>query len=94
MGKGVPMYGDYSPEPRLTDRVLVVEENDFDADEVIEIARAEGAVKPRDGEIFWIVFQDSPRRVWDFTERCLRQELTRKARRVDRSKVTDMADIR
>jgi hypothetical protein len=76
------MYGDNSPEPRLTSRVLVLEDNDLDADEVIETARDEDAVSS-DGdndEIFWIVFQNEPRRVWDFTERCLRQELARRAK--------------
>lgn len=68
------MYGDHSPEPRLTDRVLVVEEGDCDAEEIMDAARDEGAVsEDRDGdEIFWIVFANEPNRVWDFTERSLR----------------------
>lgn len=76
------MYGDYSPEPCLTSRVLVLEDEDVNSDEVIETARDEGATSINDGEIFWIVFQNEPRRVWDFTERCLRQELARKAKRL------------
>ena len=71
------MYGDYSPESRLTDRVLVLEASDLDANEVIENARDQGAVsKDYDGdEIFWIVFTTEPRRVWDFTEKSLRSSL-------------------
>lgn len=77
------MYGDFSPEPRLTDRVLVIEESDFNADEVIETARDEGAVSARDGETFWIVFAEEPRRVWDFTERCLRREMSKRRKSVE-----------
>lgn len=76
------MYGDHSPEPRLTDRVLVLEDGDTDADEVIEVARSEGAVSNRDGETFWIVFADEPRRVWDFTERSLRREMSKSTQRI------------
>ena len=78
------MYGDHSPEPRLTSRVLVLEENDLDTDKIIKNARDEGAVSTDgDGDdIFWIVFQDEPRRVLDFTEKCLRNEFSRKAKRL------------
>ena len=73
------MYGDYSPAPGLTSRVLVLEDGDKDADQVIEEARQEDAVtKDGDGnEIFWIIFENEPRRVWDFTERSLRRHLAK-----------------
>ena len=69
------MFGDFSPEPRLTPRVLVLEEDDNDVEEVIERARDEGATRTdREGdEIFFIVFDRQPRRVWDFTEESLRE---------------------
>ena len=33
------MYTDHSPEPRLTNCVLVIEESDHDVEEVIETAQ-------------------------------------------------------
>jgi len=74
------MYSDFSPVPNCrAERVLVLEDGDLDADAVIEAARDEGAVTS-DGEnkIFWIVFANEPRRVWDFTEYCLRREMSKK----------------
>lgn len=71
----------YSPEPRLTDRVLIIEECDYgqDVEEVIEVTRDEGAVSEDDnGEIFWIVFANEPRQVWDFTEKSLRRHFAKK----------------
>jgi hypothetical protein len=70
------MYGDYSPEPnRGTERILVVEGGE-DPDEVIAEARSVGATSWQgDDEIFWIVFEDDPHRLWDFTKRCLRDSL-------------------
>ncbi len=74
------MYSDHSPEPRLTPRVLVLEEGDLDTEKIIEMAHNEGAVTKNDGEIFWIVFSNEPRRVWDFTEKSLRRQFAKKAK--------------
>ena len=51
--------------------------SEYTVDEVIEEARDFGAVsEDGDGdEIFYIVFANEPHRVWDFTERTLRQSL-------------------
>lgn len=73
------MYADHSPQPGLVSRVLVIEEDDIDIDpdEIMEMARDEDAVT-RDGdrdEIFWIVFDDEPQRVWDFTKHSLLTQL-------------------
>lgn len=81
------MYSDFSPEPHCrAERVLVLENGDADADAVIEVAQDESATT-NDGEdeIFWIVFADEPRRVWDFTEHCLRREVSKRAQRVDQA---------
>jgi len=71
------MYADRSPVPNaLVEHVLVIEGTDKQCtiDEIIEEARDVGAVsEDEDGnETFWIVFANDPRRVWDFTERSLR----------------------
>ena len=77
------MYADFSPEPNArVEQVLVLEESDnqHTIDEVIEEARDVGAVsEDGDGdEIFYIVFAEEPRRMWDFTERSLRKSLARR----------------
>lgn len=71
------MYADFPPQPNApVSQVLVIEEGDKEIpiDEIIEEARDAGAVsEDGDGdEIFWIVFANEPRRMWDFTERSLR----------------------
>ena len=70
------MYGDYPPEPCLVERVLVIDNYDKDPDKVVEGARDVGAVNNNgEDEIFFVVFAEKPRRVWDFTEKTLRQEI-------------------
>jgi hypothetical protein len=71
------MYLDHSPQPNCPSggRVLVVEDGDEEhVDEIIESAPT---TIDGDGDtIFWIVFANEPRRVWDFTERALHSSLT------------------
>lgn len=78
------MYGDQSPIPDGPNRVLVLEEGDLDVEDIIENAHDEGAVsEDSDGdEIFYIVFADKPGRLWDFTEKTLRQALAEKAKKL------------
>jgi hypothetical protein len=78
------MYADFPPEPNAgrVEQVLVIEDGDSEntVDEIIEEARDAGAVcEDNDGdEIFYIVFAEEPRRIWDFTERSLRRSLNRR----------------
>ena len=72
------MFGDHSPELRLATRVLVLEDGDDDVEEIIQTARDEDAVSFDGDETFWIVFANEPRRVWDFTEKSLRQHFKKK----------------
>ena len=76
------MYIDHSPEPMLASQVLVLEGGEV-VDEVVEYAQDEGITTvDSDGEeIFWVVFADEPRRVWDFTEDALRSSLRVRALR-------------
>jgi hypothetical protein len=75
------MYADHSPIPNFpqtkSGQVLVLEKTDKDEAAVIAMARDEGAVSidGDDDEIFWVVFSDEPRRVWDFTEASLRSAI-------------------
>ena len=78
------MYYDDSPfsfgPPTQSGFVVVVEPSDTDTDAVIDYIREHGATsRDYDGnEIFWVVFPDEPRRVWDFTERALRSTINRR----------------
>lgn len=77
------MYADFPPVPNApVEQVLVLEEDDSQRtiDEIVEEARDVGAVS-EDGdsdEIFYIVFAEEPRRIWDFTEQSLRKSLARR----------------
>lgn len=74
------MYADHPPVPNCqASRVLVLEESDnpYDVDAIIETAKRENAIT-QDGDgntIYWIVFADNPKRVWDFTEKSLERSL-------------------
>lgn len=62
-----------SPCKSTAENIIVIEENDYDAGEVIRKARAEGATtKDQFGEVFWIVYSVKPFEVWDFTESMVR----------------------
>lgn len=76
------MYDDHPPVPNyITSKVVVVEEDDLNASDVIELARTIGAVTEDDGvQIYHIVFSDEPRRVWDLTEAALRSDIERRRR--------------
>lgn len=83
------MYTDYAPVPNFVIPVepnypplgrgcqVVVVEGGEKAKDVMRLARQEGlTTRDADGnEIFWIVFSNDPRRVWDFTGKALRQTL-------------------
>ena len=77
------MFVDFAPVPNPSaPHAIVVEEGDKPyrpdfADEVIQAARVRDATsKDGDGdEIYWIVFAEEPKRLWDFTEQALRREL-------------------
>jgi hypothetical protein len=77
------VYADYSPFPDFPrhsnhkgEKVVVLEGGEK-AKDVIAFARREELTSiDFDGnEIFWIVFSDDPRRVWDCTGRALRQTI-------------------
>ncbi len=73
------MYLDYSPQPNCPSggRVLVVQDGDEEQiDEIIQSSPT--TIDDGGNKIFWIVFADKPRRVWNFTERALRASLTPK----------------
>lgn len=77
------MYEDYSPIPNSPSEsglVIAVEASDTDTDAIIHLAREIGATSqdPELGEIFWIVFTETPRRVEPFTERALRSTINRR----------------
>lgn len=42
---------------------------------VMATCRRYGAVSNHDGETFWVVFEDEPKRAWDFGERGLRSSV-------------------
>lgn len=71
------MYCDRPPVPNMpVQYVIVVQKDDTDADEVIAMARDYGAVRVGgDGEVFYVVFEETPDRVDPMTERALRKEL-------------------
>lgn len=95
------MYVDYPPVPNCPARqAIVMEEKDkpynvLFVDQVIEKARAFDATS-RDGdkdEIFWIVFANEPRRVWDMTQSALRSSLRRpKSERLTEEQLIAMGD--
>ncbi len=95
------MFVDHSPMPNCPARkVVVIEESDKPytlllVDQVIEKARGSDATS-RDGdgdEIFWIVYGNEPRRVWDMTESALRSSLRRpKSERMPKEKLIAMGD--
>ena len=77
------MYGDFPPVINApVEQVLVLEEGDnqHTIDEIVEEARDAGAIaKDSNGdEVFYLVFAEEPRRMWDFTERSLRKYLTQR----------------
>lgn len=95
------MFVDHSPMPDCPARqVIVIEESDkpytlLFVDQVIEKARAFGATS-RDadnGEVFWIVYANEPRRVWDMTDPALRSDLRRpKSERLPKEHLIAMGD--
>ena len=65
------MYHDHSPIPhcRSGDRVLVIEKGDEEAPSTVDA----------DGDtVYWIIFAEEPRRVWDCTEAALRSSLEKR----------------
>ncbi len=76
------MYGDFPPAQNCrAEQVLVVEDDDLNPQDVIDGAYDVGAVTCNgEDEVFWVVFAEEPRRVWDFTERSLRHEIQKRAR--------------
>lgn len=72
------MYIDHSPNPEITNKVLVIEDNDLghiSPDKAVEMARDGGATTGKGArEIFYVVYSREPRRIWDFTERALRAD--------------------
>ena len=77
------MYQDDPPVPNAKTRiVIVIEKGDSSRpDEVISFARDIGATTHDDGEdVFWVVFDNEPRRLWDFSEAILRADLARRPR--------------
>jgi len=77
------MYGDTPLYNIPADAVLVLEGTETDPDLVVEEARRVGASCPQhpDGEIFYIVFANTPRRIDPMTERILRLEIRGQQRR-------------
>tara|TARA_Y100001970_G_C14152463_1_gene813534 strand:+ start:1068 stop:1355 length:288 start_codon:yes stop_codon:yes gene_type:complete len=73
------MYIDDPPYPNTPSKKVVVVGGKKDVDKVIRLARQNGATtRDYDGnEVFWIVFEDKPKRIWDFTERALRKSIAR-----------------
>ena len=76
------VYTDYSPVPNFPynnykGHQVVVVEGGEKAKDVMRLARNEELTsRDADGnEIFWIVFANEPRRIWDFTGKALRQTL-------------------
>jgi hypothetical protein len=77
------VYTDYSPFPGfprhegVNGHKVVVIEGREKAKDVMRLARENGLTsRDYDGnEIFWIVFEAQPKRVWDFTGKSLRQTL-------------------
>lgn len=65
---------------------VVVVEGGEKAKDVIRLARKEELTTTDvdNNEIFWIVFANEPRRVWDFTGKALRQTLWTERYRKDR----------
>lgn len=79
------MYADHSPIPQLKmGRVIVIQKSDKPygpdfAELLIDMAFENDAVTGGGDNItFWIVYDDEPRRVWDFTERALRSSFRTK----------------
>jgi hypothetical protein len=84
------VYTDYSPidfpfQNYKGHQVVVVEGGEKVKD-VMRLARNEElTTRDADGdEIFWIVFADEPRRIWDFTGKALRQAIWSRHIRKDR----------
>ncbi len=74
------MFLDDSPAPNdQTDSVLVIEDGDHDIEEILEMA-ASASFEDDDGDtIYMVVFAEEPGRVWDMTERVLRDEIRKRA---------------
>ncbi|RJQ35049.1 hypothetical protein C4556_00860 [Candidatus Parcubacteria bacterium] len=95
------MFVDHPPVPNCPARqVIVIEEKDkpytiLFVDQVVEKARMFDATS-RDAdndEIFWIVYGNEPRRVWDMTESALRSSLRRpKSERLPKEQLLAMGD--
>jgi len=66
-GGGI-MYSDFPPVQSCPSEKVVVLEGGETKEDVMEMARDCGAVTMDgdDDEIFWIVYANDPRRVWDF----------------------------
>lgn len=74
------MYLDFSPVPEIqAEQVLVIEPTDNNVDEVMEMATGASSVDG-DETVFWVVFAEDPKRVWDMTERVLRREIAKRAK--------------
>lgn len=95
------MYVDFPPQPNCPARkVIVIELTDkpyglIFAERVIDYARANDATSI-DGdreEIFWIVFEENPKRAWDMTIRALRSDLQRsKSTRLTEAELISLGD--
>lgn len=91
------MYGDHAPVANPPcEQVLVLTEDDirnYTAEEIIEEAYAVDAVTgddgDDDGETFWIVFENEPRRLWDFTEKSLRSTISDEKSKLANKQVTN-----
>ena len=68
------MYSDYSPIPNYPpteeNTVLVIEGTETNKEEAMNMARGIGATStdPDGCEIFWVVYAQEPKRIWDMTE--------------------------
>lgn len=77
------MYLDYSSYPNWPPSrnyrgfsVVVLEGGEKAKDVILFARRHEVTSVDADGdEIFWVVFPDDPKRIWDFTGRALRRTL-------------------
>ena len=57
----------------------MIEDGDHDIEEILEMA-ASASFKDDDGDtIYMVVFAEEPGRVWDMTERVLRDEIRKRA---------------
>ncbi len=95
------MYVDFPPQPNCpTTKVVVIELTDkpyglIFAERVIDLARANDATSI-DGdreEIFWIVYEENPKRVIDMTKSVLKNDLQRsKSARLTEAELISLGD--